>query len=246
MARPRRKPPPVRCECGSPAKWSAPDEGYTCGTWDTEAGEYVDGCGKFYTADEAAELGTADGRIRGPEDVVPRLAECAARAAENPYLSNFDRRYFALCLRVGTEHRSVEVIVSDRWAAEQLGASDHKRASRARRKLESFNHVRRLQSKEVRMYAIQEQLARRAAEGKRPPVVLEIRKGPAGYPGCARCGGPIPDIARVSKKYCGDACRSAAFRDEGIDTTALDAALDTLTDPRRADTYPVAALAGER
>lgn len=171
------------------------------------------GCGA--STDEAE-----DDRIRSAADVAPRLALCARNAADNPYLHDFDRQVYELYLEVAAEHSSIEVIVSDYWVAEQIGA-DRSRVRRARARLEHFRHVKRLAPKEVRMYAVRDQLARRRAEGKRLPIVLEIRKGPDGWPVCGECGGPIPDIQRVSKRYCSGRCRSAGFRKRGIDMDAI-------------------------
>jgi hypothetical protein len=227
MAGKRRRP--VHCggwECDGVAKWvkdwqlgaeyTQPEPGYLCPE-----------CGWAANADTADQLELTfvdDGRIRGADDVPPRLALCAQSAAANPYLNEFDLQVYQLYLETGAEHNSVEIIASDYWVAERLGF-DRSRVRRSRARLGHFKHVKRLTPKEVRMYAVQEQLARRRAEKKRLPIVLEIRKGPDGWPVCAECGGPIPDIQRVSKAYCSGRCRSAGFRKRGIDIDAITAPL---------------------
>jgi hypothetical protein len=189
--------PDNRCNrCGGELTWGIC---YACGA----------------SADEAA-----DDRIRSAADVAPRLTLCARSAADNPYLNDFDRQVYGLYLQTGGEHNSVEVIASDYWAAERLG-SNESRVRRSRLKMQHFRHVKRLTPKEVRMYPVRDQLARRRAEGKRLPIVLEIRKGPDGWPVCGECGGPIPDIQRVSKRYCSARCRLAGFRRRGIDMDAI-------------------------
>jgi hypothetical protein len=222
---------PLRCTCGGKARWDAalfPDNNPP-GGWECPE------CHCWFDPDAAEYLGleSADGWIRSPDDVVPRLVECWQRAEDNPWLKDFDLDVYRLYLKVATEHRSVQIVAADRWVGERLEVTDHKRVSRARARLESFNHVKRLQSTEVTMYALQEHLAERRAKAMRMPVILEVRRGPAGWPGCAECGGEIPDIQRVSKKYCSDTCRVRAFRREGIDTTELDTALSRRRNGKR-------------
>jgi hypothetical protein len=208
---------PARCYygCGRTVTWQRRlpadypiREGYACECGWLAGEDVVRGLG--------ADLETVDGRIRSADDVPPRLALCAQSAADNPYLNVFDRQVYALYLEIATLHSSVEIIASDYWVAERLDAP-RARVRRSRAKMEHFKHVKRLAPKEVRMYSVQEQLARRRAEGKKLPIVLEIRKGPDGWPVCAECGGSIPDIQRVSKKYCSDRCRNVSFRKRGID-----------------------------
>jgi hypothetical protein len=139
-------------------------------------------------------------------------------------------------VQVAAEHRSVQIVVADRWVAAELGLNDlsgHKRVARARTRLESFNHLKRLQPTEVTMYALQKNLAKRRAEGRRMPVILEVRRGRSEWPGCAECGGPIPDIQRVTRKYCGPVCRTRAFRRQGIDIDEVSAPLQEAISRKR-------------
>lgn len=191
--------------CGESMPWRDEDKLFICA------------CGWFVDEADAKEFGLAadDGWIRSPEDVLPRLLECNHRAAINPYLNDFDLLVYDLYVEVAAQHKSVQIMAADRWVAAELGIKNHQRVAHARKRLESFNHLKRLQPTEVTMYALQKNLAERRARGMRAPVVLEVRRGPSEWPGCAECGGPIPDIHRVSKKYCGSVCRTRAFRREG-------------------------------
>src|SRR5437763_3273390 len=94
MAARRRRHPPLRCpDCGGRAghvrdiyEDGSNQAGYRCG------------CGFHASDDEATyclERGIYalcdDGRIRGPEDVAPRLIGTLERATNDPRLSDLDR-----------------------------------------------------------------------------------------------------------------------------------------------------------
>ena len=205
----KRRPRAVPCGCGAVARWDAEEKLYVCGRRDGDTGAYVEGCGMWYSEDNAPT--PDDGRIRSPEDVAVRLGAAAEVAAKDGRLADIDRDYLGLCHDVGDEHHSVQIAMSDYYAADQL---DRHRTQvvRARERLTQLGYLRRMQPKEVTMYALRAWIEARRAQRARVPVLLELRRGPSSFPGCAECGEPIPDIERVSRRYCSAACRQRARR----------------------------------
>jgi len=199
MARRRR---PVTCgKCGGRAPWDTDAKLYLCPD-----------CGMFYDDETAPSVD--DGRIRGPEDVGPRLAGALERAALDTRLSALDRNVHRIYCARADELGWVEIMAGDAWVCQELGLDPRAwrtRVRRSRGRLAALGYIRMKEAHEVTSYALRDQIATRKAAGQRPVNVLEVCKAPP-WPTCANCGGPIPDIERVSKKFCGATCRKAAHR----------------------------------
>jgi hypothetical protein len=102
------------------------------------------------------------------------------------------------------------------WLAQEAGAQLGRRINktqvrRSRQRLEDLGYLRRLDVSDITSFALKSQVATRKAAGQRPVSLLEVRKAPS-WPTCDYCDGAIPDIQRVSKKYCSDKCRKAHGR----------------------------------
>jgi hypothetical protein len=111
---------------------------------------------------------------------------------------------------------------------ERLGldpAAGHRtRVVRARKRLAGLGYVKELKEAQVTHRGLKAQIAARRREGKRPVTLLEVRKAP-GSPACDHCGGEIPDVQRVSARYCSPRCRKASGRVPPALEAALEAAL---------------------
>jgi hypothetical protein len=119
-------------------------------------------------------------------------------------------------------------MAGDAWVCERLGldpAAGHRtRIVRARRRLEALGYVKKLKEAQVTHRGLKAQIAARRREGKRPVTLLEVQKAP-GYPTCDHCGGEIPELQRVSARYCSPRCRKASGRVPAALESALAAAL---------------------
>lgn len=214
MAGKRRRHPPVRCECDGRAEWDAGAKLYVCGAWDADARGYVGGCGKWYGEDEAPP--PDDGRIRSPEDALDRLRGAVEAAAGDDRLSELDRRAHGVYCTRAIELGWVEIMASDYWVCERLGldpAAHRNGVRRSRARLAALGYVKKMREADVTHRGLRAQVAARKRQGKRSATLIEVRKAP-GYPTCEHCGGEIPDIQRVSKRYCSNRCRKAAWRDD--------------------------------
>jgi hypothetical protein len=214
---------PVHCQgwhdgqpCGGVATWrkdwtegggfAKPEPGYLC-----------DVCGWAAGAGLVKDIDLEpvdDGRIRGSEDVGPRLAGALERAALDSRLSALNRDVHRVYCTRSDELGWVEIMAGDVWVCQELGLEPRKSRNsvrRSRARLEALGYIKTKEGHQVSSYALKDQIATRKAAGKRPVNVIEVCKAPP-WPTCANCGGPIPDIERVSKKYCGATCRKAAQR----------------------------------
>jgi hypothetical protein len=196
------------------AGWHEPEPGYLCDKCGWAAGEKL-----------IAELDLQyvdDGRIRGPEDVGPRLLGALDSAARDGRLSARDRAIHAVCCQRAMELNYVEIMAGSEWLAQEAGArlgrSISKTKARASRvRLENLGYLRRLTVSNITSHSLKAAVEGRKTQGLRPVTLLEVRKAPA-WPTCAYCDGPIPDIQRVSKRYCSDRCRKAHGRtDPGVE-----------------------------
>jgi len=224
MAGPRRRRP-VHCQgwhdgapCEGAATWRK-DWTQGAGFDKPEPGYLCDACGWAAGARLVPELDLEhvdDGRIRSAADVGPRLLGALESATRDGRLSPRDRAIHAVCCQRASELNYVEIMAGSEWLAEEAGrllgrpiAKSKARASRMR--LENLGYLRRLTLSEVTSFSLKAAVQGRKAAGKRPVTLLEVRKAPA-WPTCAYCDGAIPDVQRVSKKYCSDRCRKAHGR----------------------------------
>jgi hypothetical protein len=123
------------------AGWHEPEPGYLCDKCGWAAGEKL-----------IAELDLQyvdDGRIRGPEDVGPRLLGALDSAARDGRLSARDRAIHAVCCQRAMELNYVEIMAGSEWLAQEAGArlgrSISKTKARASRvRLENLGYLRRL------------------------------------------------------------------------------------------------------
>ncbi|HEY7197520.1 MAG TPA: hypothetical protein VH306_10050 [Gaiellaceae bacterium] len=218
MSSQRRRP--VRCPwCEEAiATWRA--------DWRQGSGEYAwpepgylcDACGWAANAETAdgLELKVADGRIRSPQDVAPRIEGARARAAEDSRLSELDRAAHGVYCDVAIANTSVEIMAADGWVAEQVGATlgrtvARQHVARSRNRLERLGYVRKLGVKDVTRFGLRAAVETRSARGLRPATLLEVRRAPP-VPLCEICLAEIPDGLRVWRRYCSDRCRQAAHR----------------------------------
>lgn len=189
--------------------WATSGPGYICG----ECGWAVD---ETSIRDGADVDFVDDGRIRRPEDVGPRLLGALESARRDRRLSALDRAVHHVCCARASEMRYVEIMAGSQWLADEagklLGRRVHRtQAVRSRDRLINLNYLRRLSMSEITSYALRGIIETRKAAGKSPVTFLEVRKAPA-WPTCEQCDGRIPDIQRVSKRYCSDRCRKAHGR----------------------------------
>ncbi|MFL5916742.1 MAG: hypothetical protein ACJ752_14070 [Gaiellaceae bacterium] len=157
-----------------------------------------------------------DGRIRSADGVAPRLLGALEGAKRDGRLSAIDRAVHAVGCQRAAELSYVEIMAGSEWLAEQasrlLGREiNTTQAQRSRQRLEGLDYFRRLQLSDVSSYALKAAVQSRKAAGKRPVALIEVRGAPP-WPACAYCDGPIPDVHRVSKRYCSDKCRKAHGR----------------------------------
>jgi hypothetical protein len=179
----------------------------------------------FYEPSDELEI--ADGRIRSPEDVPVRLLGALEAACRDERLSELDRRVHSVYCERALEIGWVTIMAGDAWVCERLGLDEgawRSRVWRSRQRLQELGYAKRLRVEEVRHWGLRRQVAARKAAGKRPVTLLEVCKAPA-LPVCDHCGGPIPDIEHVSKRFCSDACRAAGWRVEPRLKAALEEAL---------------------
>jgi hypothetical protein len=222
MARRRR---PVHCQgwsdgapCDGVATWrkdwtegsgfAEPEPGYLCDKCEWAAGAKLVG--------ELALEPVDDGRIRSADDVAPRLLGALDAAGRDGRLSPRDRAIHAVCCQRALEVTYVEIMAGSEWLAEEaarlLGRRiDKSQARRSRLRLEGLGYLRRMNVSDISSFSLKAQNEARKAAGKRPVTLLEVCKAPA-WPTCAYCDGAIPDIHRVSKRYCSDRCRKAHGR----------------------------------
>lgn len=176
---------------------------------------------------EFGKLVPDDGRIRGADDAIERLAGALERAAVDKRLSPFDRSVHAIYCDRAAELGWVEIMASDYWVCERLGldpAAHRNRVRRSRDRLAGLNYVRRLKLPEVTSRHLKAAVEARKGRGKKLPTLLEVRKAPP-LPTCERCGAEMPDAVRVSMRFCGAACRKAAGRHSPRLNALLEAAL---------------------
>lgn len=164
---PKRRPFPCD-QCGGEATWDAEWGHYRCG-----------GCSYFWSEDEAPRR--HDGRIRGPEDVAPRIAGARARRGADPVLGGraLLRELHELYCETAERHSWVEVMAADSWAEEELtrrlGRRVHRtQVRRARLALEGLGYVRRVTA--PRGFPLRELVATYKLEGRRPPIIVEVLK----------------------------------------------------------------------
>ncbi len=227
-----KRPTKVRCDlCGGPAHWKrdlAPHGyvgvggGFLC---------HDAACGWAYSESMATTQGWPepldDDRIRGPEDVAPRLLGALDSAKRDGRLDGLPRKVHAVYVDRALEANYVEIMAGDVWVCEQLGLDPttwRTRVQRARYRLSDLGYVRHLEVKNVSSFALKDRIATRKADGKRPVTLLEVRGAPP-WPVCDDCGGPIPDVHRVSKRFCSDRCRQRAGRDDPRVVAAIAEAL---------------------
>lgn len=236
MAGRRRRP--VHCQgwrddapCDGVATWRK-DWTQGGGFAEPEPGYLCDTCGWSAGAKLAPELNLEhvdDGRIRSADDVGPRLLAALERAADDGRLSALDRAIHAVCCDRADELSYVEIMAGSEWLAQEAGRLlgrriDKKEARRSRQRLESLGYLRRMHLSDVTSRSLKAAVATRRAAGKRDVALLEVCKAPA-WPTCANCDGPIPDIQRVSKRFCSDRCRQAQRPTDPRLKAALAAAL---------------------
>ena len=205
---------PVRClGCPGTATWRKDWAGNGSG----EPGYLCDACGWAAGEALANELDLEpvdDGRIRGPEDVAPRMEGALGRAADDGRLSALDRRVHAVyCARV-LDLAWVEIMAGDEWVCERLGLEPRAwrtRVRRSRERLENLSYVRRRQVSEIRGDRLKAALKARQSKGRRSVTVLEVLKAPP-LPTCERCHRELHDAHRVSRRFCSSTCRVAAGR----------------------------------
>jgi hypothetical protein len=177
---------------------------------------------------DLSDLVPDDGRIREPEDALTRLTDALVAASRDGRLSELDRLVHAVYCDRATELGWVEVMAGDAWVCERLGldaAAGHRtRVMRARKRLAALGYVKEMKEAQVTHRGLKAQVAARRSEGKRPVTLIEIQKAP-GYPTCDHCGGEIPDVQRVSARYCSPRCRQASGRVPPELEAALSAAL---------------------
>jgi hypothetical protein len=213
----------VTCDyCGvdAPSPCSSPDSSRLCGNMDPEIRRQMGLPPLVPTRQRRQQCrqrsgATSPNRIRGPKDVPIRLGQARDTAARDGRLSDRDRAYLALCHEIGAEQRSVQIAIADEWAMHELGLTSRTQVRRVRQRLTRLGYLSELRPSEVTMYALRGWVETRRANRQRVPVLVGLERGPDEFPKCAYCGGDIPDIERVSRKYCSPAHRMAAFREEG-------------------------------
>jgi hypothetical protein len=198
-------PPPKCPQCGGPTDHYEPLNLRYC------EGE----CGaQFDLNDPMVAALFVDGRIRSPSDVPIRLDAARSLAERDGRLNERDREYLALCHDVGLDHMSVQIAIADDWAARELGLKSRTQVRRSRSRLIELGYLSRLRPSEVTMYALRQWVETRRADRQRVPVLVGLERGPRSFPKCATCGGDIPDIERVSRRYCSATCRQRARRSD--------------------------------
>lgn len=222
MASRRRRYPPKRCGWCDDGQltWDVTDELYVCG-----------GCGQVYTETMARELPTDDGRIRGPEDVAPRIAGVLDVARGDKRLSPPTLAVFERLCEIGLGFDSIYVLGSSRYLSDELELQRNT-VRRALARLEGFGYVRATSPQDVPLRRVRDIIKARRTAGLTPPTVYELRAAPDPLPICSVCYAPIDDARRVSAIYCSDRCRKRVHRMNEARSRGLEKARATLAAKR--------------